>query len=93
MIEDYKQKVAAYRKDQEDIKTKANEFEAKRDTARNAATSASAKGGKMGLAISFFSVAVAIASICMVTKKKPLWFVALILAAIALTEMALAWTM
>jgi Domain of unknown function (DUF4337) len=90
-IADYKEKVTAYRKDQEDIKVKAQDFEAKRDTARRAATVASAKGGKMGLAISFFSVAVAIASISMVTKKKPLWFVSLILATIALAEMVWAW--
>jgi DNA repair exonuclease SbcCD ATPase subunit len=90
-IADYKEKVTAYRKEQEDIKAKAQEFEAKRDAARAAATVASGKGGKMGMAISFFSVAVALASICMVTKKKPLWFAALILAAVAVTEMALAW--
>jgi hypothetical protein len=46
----------------------------------------------MGLAISFFSVAVALASICLVTKKKPLWFAALMLAGVAITEMVLAWT-
>lgn len=45
----------------------------------------------MGLAISFFAVAVALASICTVTKKKPLWFVALIFACIAITEMIMAW--
>lgn len=91
LVEDYKQKVATYRKEQDEIKAKAKEFEAKRDTARDAATSASVKGGKMGLAISLFSVGVAIASICMVTKKKPLWFVALILSGIAIYEMTVAW--
>ena len=63
-----------------------------RDAARSTATIASGKGGKMGLAISFFSVAVALASICLVTKKKPLWFAAMILAGIAVAEMVLAWT-
>ena len=67
-------------------------MEAKRDEARKAATLASGKGGRMGLAISFFSVAVALASICLVTKKKPLWFAALVLAGIAIAEMVLAWT-
>ena len=91
MVEDFKQKVVTYRKDQEDIKAKANELETKRDNARIAAGVASAKGGKMGMAISFFSVSVAIASICLVTKKKPLWFVALILSSVAVYEMVLAW--
>lgn len=92
LIEDYKTKVATYRREQEEIKAKANGFEARRDAARAAATVASGKGGRMGLAISFFSVAVALASICLVTKKKPLWFAALILAGIAIAEMVLAWT-
>jgi hypothetical protein len=91
-IADYKDKVATYRKEQEDIKAKAQEFEAKRDAARNAATVASGKGGKMGMAISFFSVAVALASICLVTKKKPLWFISLILATVAIGEMVWAWS-
>jgi hypothetical protein len=91
MVEDFKQKVVTYRKDQEDIKAKANELETKRDSARIAAATASAKGGKMGMAISFFSVGVAIASICMMTKKKPLWFVALILSCVAIYEMVMAW--
>ena len=91
LIGEYKDKVATYKAEQKDIEAKAHDLEAKRDEARKAATIASGKGGKMGLAISFFSVAVAIASICMVTKKKPLWFVALILAGVAITEMVLAW--
>ena len=65
-------------------------MEAKRDAARDSASFASRKGGKMGLAISFFSVAVALASICTVTKKKPLWFVALIFAGVAISEMVMA---
>jgi fatty acid desaturase len=32
-----------------------------------------------------------IAAICLVTKKKPLWFAALILAGIAATQMVMAW--
>jgi hypothetical protein len=92
LLEDYQAKAVAYRKDQDDIKAKAKEYEANRDAARTSATIASGKGGKMGLAISFFSVAVALASICLVTKKKPLWFAALILAGVAITEMVLAWT-
>ena len=47
----------------------------------------------MGLAISCFSVAIATASICTVTKKKPLWFVAMILSVVAAVQMVLAWTL
>ena len=91
LIEEYKEKVATYKKEQKDIEAKAHDFEAKRDTARDNASLASRKGSKMGLAISFFSVAVALASICTVTKKKPLWFVALVFAGIAVSEMIMAW--
>jgi hypothetical protein len=52
---------------------------------------ASRRGGKMGMAVSYFSVAIATASICMVTKKKPLWFVAMILSVVAAVQMVLAW--
>ena len=92
LIRNYEETAAKYKAEQKDIETKAHDLEIKRDDARKAATIASGKGGKMGLAISFFSVAVALASICLVTKKKPLWFAALILAGIAITEMVLAWT-
>jgi DNA repair exonuclease SbcCD ATPase subunit len=92
LIKTYEGQIARYQGEQKDIEAKAHELEAKRDAARVSATIASGKGGKMGLAISFFSVAVALASICLVTKKKPLWFAAIILAGVAITEMVLAWT-
>ncbi len=91
LIEDYREKVATYKKEQKDIEARAHEFEEKRDDARRVAGVASGKGGKMGLAISSFSVAVALASICMVTKRKPLWFVALVFAGVAIGEMVMAW--
>jgi len=92
LIKTYEAQIAKYQGEQKDIEAKAHELEAKRDAARSSATIASGKGGRMGMAISFFSVAVALASICLVTKKKPLWFAALVLAGIAITEMVLAWT-
>jgi hypothetical protein len=52
---------------------------------------ASVRGGKMGLAGSLLSVSIATASICTVTKKKPLWFIAMFMAALAVVEMIAAW--
>ena len=46
----------------------------------------------MGLAVSLFSVSIAIASICMVTKKKPLWFCSMALSGLAVFEMVVAWS-
>ncbi len=91
LIKTYEDQIAAYKKEQKEIETLAKEFEAKRNEARDIARIASHKGGKMGLAITFFSVAVALSSICMVTKKKPLWIVALIFASVAVSQMVLAW--
>jgi hypothetical protein len=91
VIKTYEEQAAAYKKEQKDIETKARDFEAKRDATRNLAGISSQKGGRMGLAISFFSVAIALASICMVTKKKPLWFAALVFAGVAGAEMVTAW--
>jgi hypothetical protein len=77
--------LARYDKEKADIQVQAKDLEKQRDAA-------SAKGGRMGLAVSILSVSIATASICTVTKKKPLWFVAMIMAALAAAEMLAAWT-
>jgi len=78
--------LARYEKEKAEIKAKAEGLERDRDAA-------SRRSGKMGQAISYFTVAIATASICMVTRKKPLWFVAMILSAVAIVQMVLAWTL
>ena len=80
-----KDDLARFEKEKSDIKSTAEGFEKKRDEAGR-------RGSKMGLAVIIFSVAISTASICMVTKKKPLWFVALILTAFAIAKMLAAWT-
>ncbi len=82
-IKKLKETVARYDKEKAEIKVRAEALEKKRDNAGK-------HGGKMGLAVSIFTIAIATASICTVTKKKPLWFAAMIFAAIAVTEMCLA---
>ncbi len=78
--------LARYEKEKADIKAKAEALEKDRDNA-------SRRGGKMASAVSCFTVAIATASICMVTKKKPLWFVAMLLSVVAVVQMVLAWTL
>jgi uncharacterized membrane protein YoaK (UPF0700 family) len=78
--------LARYEKEKADIKAKAEALEKDRDDA-------SRRSGKIGVAISYFTVAIATASICTVTKKKPLWFVAMILSIVAVLQMVLAWTL
>ena len=77
---EFTDKVAKYEREKAEIKAKAEEFEKRRDVSR-------VLGGKLGLAVTLFSVAIATASICMVTKKKPLWFVSIIVALFALLQM------
>lgn len=81
---EFEAKIAKYDKDKAEIKAKAEALEKTRDVSAVA-------GGKMGTAVSLFSVAIAMASICTVTKKKPLWFIAMAIALCAAVEMSLAW--
>ena len=76
--------LARYDQEKAEIKAKAEGLEKVRDDA-------SKRGGALGQAISYFTVAIASASICLVTKKKPLWFVAIILAVVAILQMVMAW--
>ncbi|HEX3988938.1 MAG TPA: DUF4337 domain-containing protein, partial [Verrucomicrobiae bacterium] len=73
-------KIAAYNQKKLDIKEKADNLEAKRDYASRA-------GGRLGMAISLFTVSIAIASTCLLTKKKPLWIFAMALACVGIVYM------
>jgi hypothetical protein len=90
-LEAFNAKVAKYEGEKAEIKRKAELLEQERDAARAAATSASQHGSGMGLAIAIFQISIALASICMVTKKRPLWYVALVLAVLATAKMILVW--
>jgi len=76
--------IARYSKEKADVKEKAESLEKIRDDS-------SKRGGRMGTAVSIFTVAIATASLCTVTKKKPLWFASMIMAAVAIAEMVWAW--
>jgi hypothetical protein len=80
---EYAAKIAEYEARKAAIKADAEKLESKR-------TYASQVGGKLGLAISSFSVSIAMASICMMSKKKPLWFIAMALAAFGVVQMIVA---
>jgi hypothetical protein len=80
-------KVDKYEKDKADITKEAKKFEAARDTARKLAASAAEHSKNMGLAITFFQVAIAIGGICLVVRKKPLWFISLALGLYAAWQM------
>jgi predicted membrane metal-binding protein len=48
---------------------------------------ASRQGSAMGLAVSIYQIAIAMGSICLVIKKKPLWYLSLLLGALATVQM------
>jgi hypothetical protein len=77
---DFDAKIDDYNARKVSIKADAEKLESRRDMA-------SKIGGKLGLAISCFSVAIATASLCLLTKKKPLWFCSMVFAALGIAEM------
>jgi len=79
---DYEAKIAGYEQKKAEIKAKAEKFEQTRDYA-------SKRSSKMGVVISCFTISIAVASICLVTKKKPLWFLSMLLAALGIVQMIL----
>ncbi|HEX4121548.1 MAG TPA: DUF4337 domain-containing protein [Verrucomicrobiae bacterium] len=79
----YNEKIADYESRKAKIKEQADALEARRDFA-------SKVGAHLGLAISIFSVSIATASMCLLTKKKPLWIFAILLACVGVFEMIVA---
>ena len=82
-----KAKVDKYDKDKTDITALAKKFEDARDAARKTATVSAEHSKQMGLAITLFQVAIALGAMCLIVKKKPLWFAAMILGAFAVARM------
>jgi hypothetical protein len=76
MLKDYAQAVAKYDAGKDESQRIARAYEEDRDAAE-------ALGKKLGPTIPLFSIAIAMASMCLLTKKKPLWLVAIVAAAIA----------
>ncbi len=76
----FEAKIAAYNQKKVEIKEKADKYELRRDYAGKC-------GGRLGMAISLFSVSIATASMCLLTKKKPLWIFAMALACVGIVYM------
>lgn len=87
----FKAKIADYDNRKKDSRKKAEDLEKLRDDARATATDSSKHGGSMGFAVAIFQISIAMGSICLVTKKKWLWYVSLLLAALATAQMVMVW--
>ena len=86
-LSDLTKKVERYGKEQADIKAEAEKFEAKRDDARTGATLAADRGRDMGLATTIFQISIALGGVCLVVKKRWLWYVSLGTGALAAVQM------
>jgi hypothetical protein len=82
-----KDKIAKYEKDKADISALAKKYETARDDARKTATSAAEHSRQMGLSITLFQIAIALGAMCLIVKKKPLWFVSSLFGALATAQM------
>ncbi len=80
-------KVDRYETEKKDIMKEAKGFEAKRDSARNLSTYFADSGREMGLATTLFQIAIALGGVCLVVKKRWLWYASMGIGAIAVMQM------
>ena len=81
------------RQELDKLQKEATDLEADRDTALKNAGNSAAHGSAMGVAGSLYQIAIEMGSICLVAKRKWLWFVSLALAALATYQMISVWLM
>jgi hypothetical protein len=89
--EAFKAKISKYAANKEVKQKEARAFEEERETARKAASVARAHGESMGYAVAIFQISIALGSICLVTKRKPIWFLSLLFAVFASWKMLQVW--
>jgi Domain of unknown function (DUF4337) len=82
--------VKRYEKEKAEIKEQADGFEKKRDAFRKDAEEQTALGAKFAQAAQMFQMALAIGGLCLLAKKRWLWFVTLGAAALAIYKLVLA---
>jgi hypothetical protein len=87
LLAGFKAKAERYEAEKKDIMRDAKGFEAKRDAARALATHAAESGREMGLATTVFQIAIALGGVCLVVKKRWLWYVSMGTGALAAAQM------
>ena len=81
-VQKLKDDLSRYDKEKSDLAAAAKKLEATRDED-------SKRGGYLGESLAIYSVAIALGSICMMTKKKALWYVSILMALAAVGLMLL----
>jgi hypothetical protein len=89
----FSSKIAKFSEEKVAIKANAEKLDHDREHARESAHVWSLKGAAMGLSVSGYQIAIAVASIAMLMKRKPFWYASLALAAGATAQMVHAWMM
>jgi septation ring formation regulator EzrA len=82
-LTDLKKKIARYDKEKAEIKTGADKFESLRNDFRTDAEKMAALEAKFGKAAQTFQIALAIGGLCLLSKKKWLWYITLAVSAVA----------
>jgi len=80
-------KAKRYNSEKADIMKEAQGLEAKRDEARKAAERLSSLGSQIALSCTIFQVAVALGGVCLIMKKKGIWWISLTLGTLATLQM------
>ena len=80
-------KIERYENEKKDIMKEAHKLEGQRDVARNLATRAADLGREMVLAATFFQISIALGGVCLVIKKRWLWYVSMGIGALAIIQM------
>ena len=90
VIESLKSKVKRYEKEREEIKAEAEKFEKTRDAFRKEAEELTTLSGKFGQVSQAFQISLAIGGLCLLSKKKPMFFLTLAAAAYAVVRLVMA---
>jgi len=80
-------KIDRYDAEKKEITKTAKDFEAKRDAARELSVYSADRGREMGLSTTFFQIAIALGGVCLVVKKRWLWYVSMGVGLLATLQM------
>ena len=83
-IKELKARVLRYDKEKAEIQAEAKKYEDARDSYRKDAERMTVLGGKFGQAAQAFQIALAVGGLCLLSKKRWLWFITLAVAAVAI---------
>jgi Domain of unknown function (DUF4337) len=76
-ISSYEKKITQYEQDKTEIKAKAENFEKERDDCQK-------HGGRFGIAVIYLQVTILLSTIAGLLKKKPVWFLSLLIGAVGI---------